>query len=352
MDMNSFQTQLGDGPLNSGTVGAAVQKVMDKQAAAKAVPGAPNPFKAPPATSTPPTTPPVPMAAESGEVPPPAPPKTPEELEKDKLTERFGALARMEQQNVRVRQEIAKEKQQIAADKAGLEAQRNEYAGLKAKVEEENALWSKNALEALRRRGFTYDQITQLQLNEGRPTPEMVAKQTTEEYLKAEREKAEAQKEAEKAKLTEEEKKRFEDVLANFRQEVQDFYTAPENTEAYKLINFHDAGEVVVATIEEHFQRTKKAGKPQIMGIKQACELVEKFLKDRTEESSKLIGLTATPAPAESASQQNGEASPTAQVQPRTIHNNLTSSAQGSRPLSRDERIKRAMAVQVVPPLK
>lgn len=372
MDLNSFQTQLGDGPLTSGTVASAVQKAIDKQAAAKTVAPVANPFKAVPAPTTPAPAP-VPGEAQGGEVPPPAVAKTPEELEKDKITERFGALARLEAQNVRIKQDIAREKQAIAAERAKLEAQGTEFAGLKAKVEEENILWAKNPLEALRRKGFTYDQLTQLQLNEGRPTPEMVAKQTVEEILAEERKKAKEAEESEKSKLTKVEQERFEQTLANFRQEVQDFYTASENTEAYELINLHDAGEVVVATIEEHFQRTKKAAevalqaaiesgderaiarararKPEIMGIKQSCDLVEKFLEERVEKSTqtKKWASKVNPAPADGASQPNREATPTpTNVQPRTINNNLTSSAQGSRPLSRDERIKRAMAVQVV----
>lgn len=351
MDIASFQTQLGDGPLTTGSVASAMQKVMDRQAAAKAVPTAPNPLKSTPAlvpaTPTPAATTPA-VTTETT----PVIAKTPEELEKEKVTERFGALARMEQQNVRERQAIGKEKQTIALEKARLEGLSTEFTSLKSKVSEDEALWKVNPLEALKRRGYNYDQITQLQLNDGRPTPEMVAKKTVEEVLAEERKKTEAAKEVEKEKLTAVEKERFEQVLANFKQEVQDFYTASENTDAYELINLHDAGEVVVATIEEHFQRTKKAGKPQIMGIKQACDLVEKYLEERIEKSTqtKKWVSRATPAPADAATQQNGEAKPNPiNVQPRTITNNLTSSAQGSRPLSRDERIKRAMAVQVVP---
>lgn len=353
MDISSFQTSLGDGPLNASTVGSAVQKVIEKHQAALAKPGE---AVVPPSSSAqviPPTLAKATPINQSPEVKVDAvlvdPPKDAETIEKDKLTERFGVLARMEQQNVRQRQEIARDRQAIAAEKTRLEGIGSEISTLKARIAEEDALWQGNPLEMMRRKGWSYDKITQLQLNEGRPTPEMVAKQTVQEELKAEKDRQDKLRleaeEADKVKY----QKAFEEKLAEFTQEVQDFYTATENTEAYELINLHDAREVVVATIEEHFQRTKKAGKPQIMGIKQACDLVEKYLEERVEKSTqtKKWAARANSTPASDASKPNGEATPNpTHVPPRTITNNLTSSAQGSRPLSREERIRRAMSVQ------
>lgn len=314
MDFSTLQTSAAEN-LAGSTVAAAVQKVEEvKKDPVQSAEGKP----------------------ESGAPGDKAEPKV-------DVTERFGALARREQQALRERQAIAADKQRLASEQASFAAQ-------KAKFEEEDALWKSNPAQVIEKRlgDKWYDVLTQIQLNEGRPTPDMVAKNTVtkelEEFKKAqEAERLAAREEAQKA-----ERAKFEQTLAEFRQEVQDFVKAPENQEKYELVNLHEATEVVLATIEEHFQRTKKAGKPQIMSITQACDLVEKYLEDQVERSTKTKKFSARvspqPAPKTGA---NGEAKPTENVPPRTINNNLTSSAHGARPLSREERIARARALKV-----
>ncbi len=261
----------------------------------------------------------------------------------DTTTERFGALARREQQALRERQAIAAEKQKLSAEQASFAAQ-------KARFEEEDALWKANPAQVIEKRlgDKWYDVLTQIQLNEGRPTPDMVAKTTVVKELEAFKKAQEEEREAAKAEAQKAERAKFEQTLAEFRQEVQDFVKAPENQEAYELVNLHDASEVVLATIEEHFQRTKKAGKPQIMSITQACDLVEKYLEEQVERSTKTKKFSArvSPHPAPNGAKVEAK-SPSEPVPPRTINNNLTSSAHGARPLSREERIARARALKL-----
>lgn len=265
-----------------------------------------------------------------------------EKPKEDNVTHRFGVLAKREQQLVRERQAIVAERQRI-------EAEQKSISELRSKIAEEDALWQSNPREAAKKRGLTYDQWTQIELNDGRPTPDMVARATVKEELSAfeKRQQEERQKELEKAQTAE--KERYQQTLNEFREETQNFIKAPEQQEAYELINLHDASEVVLATIEEHFQSTKTAGRAEVMSIKQACDLVEKYLEDQVEKSTKTKKWSArvNPQP-QSKDEKAVEAKPSPQtVPPRTISNNLTSSAQGARPLTRDERIKRALTLKV-----
>ncbi len=263
---------------------------------------------------------------------------------KPDATERFGALARREQQALRERQSLAADKQKLVAEQASFSAQ-------KAKYEEEDALWKVNPAQVLEKRlgDKWYDVLTQIQLNEGRPTPDMVAKSTVTKELEEFKKSQELERQAEREEAQKAERAKFEQTLAEFRQEVQDFVKAPENQEKYELVNLHEATEVVLATIEEHFQRTKKAGKPQIMSITQACDLVEKYLEDQVEKSTKTKKFSArvSPSPAPNTGAKTEAKSPNEPVPPRTINHNLTSSAHGARPLSRDERIARARALKL-----
>jgi hypothetical protein len=266
----------------------------------------------------------------------------PEEKKEENATQRFGALARREQQHVREKQQIAVERQRLAADQAS-------FNSIKTKNTEEEELWRNNPLEALKRHGWDYDKLTQLQLNENRPTPDMVAKATVKEEISAYEKRMQEERQKELEKFKEEEKKHFEATLKEFREEVQNFIKAPEQQDTCELINLHDANEIVLATIEEHFQNTKKAGKPEVMSIKQACDLVENYLEEQVTKSINTRKWTkkANPEPSPNGV-KSGEAKPSPQsVPPRTISNNLTSSAQNIRPLSREERIKRALSIKV-----
>lgn len=313
MDFSTLQTSAAEN-LAASTVAAAVQKIEEvKKDPVQSLEGKPE-------------------SVSTGEKPEP----------KVDATERFGALARREQQALREKQAIAADKQRLASEQASFAAQ-------KAKFEEEDALWKVNPAQVIQGRlgEKWYDILTQIQLNEGRPTPDMVAKSTVTKELEEFKKSQQAEREAEALKAQSAERAKFEQTLAEFKQEVEDFVKAPEQQETYELVNLHEATEVVLATIEEHFQRTKKAGKPQIMSIKQACDLVEKYLEDQVEKSTKTKKFSARvsqpPAPKTGA---NGDAKPTETVPPRTINNNLTSSAHGARPLSREERIARARAIK------
>lgn len=267
-----------------------------------------------------------------------APQKTKEE---ETATQRFGVLARREQQHVRERQLLSAEKQKLESEQAT-------FSAMKAKVSEEESLWESQPFEVLKRHGWDYDKLTQLQLNEGRPTPDMVARVTVKEELSAFEKKQRQEREKELENARAEEKKRFEETLNNFRQEVEDFIKSPEQQESCELIRLHDASEVVLATIEEHFQNTKKAGKPEVMSKKQACDLVEKYLEEQIEKSLKSKKLSSKANPEPTTQVKTGDAKPIPpSVPPRTINNSLTSSAQGARPLNREERIKRALALKV-----
>src|ERR1017187_6764142 len=108
MDLSSLQTTVLDAPKMTGAVSpAVVEKAVQKVEEAK-------------------------KDAVQSEKVVPAP--------ENDLTERFGALARREQQTVR-------EKQAIAAEKSKIEADKSAIAAVKTRLAEEDALWQSNPLE-------------------------------------------------------------------------------------------------------------------------------------------------------------------------------------------------------------
>lgn len=268
--------------------------------------------------------------------------KKPENTE---VTKRFAALARKEEQIV---QKANQERQKLAEEKKLIEQEKAQIQPIRQRIQEEDSLWEINPLEVMKRHGWDYDKLTKLVLNGEKPTADILAKQAAKKELEAYKKQQQEEKEKESNTLAEkqkeEAKQRFEKTLAEYRQGTDDFIK--EHAEKYELINFHEATEVVLATIEEHYQRTKKAGKAEIMSRETACDLVEKFLEDKMDKAVALKKVSAkvSPKPAEA----NGQSKPPAPVQTRTqttINNNMTTSATTNRALTRDERIKRALAV-------
>jgi hypothetical protein len=263
-----------------------------------------------------------------------------EKKEDPQVSQRFAALARKEEQILNSGRKITAERQAFEAEKAA-------FASELARTQEEKSLWETNPLELLKRHGLTYDKLTQIVLNEGKPTADILAKQAAREELDAYRKQMEEQNK----KLSDEQaalaRKQFEETLADFRQETDDFIKA--NTEKYELVNFNEANEIVLATIEEHFQRTKKAGKPEILSIERACDLVERYLEDRMEKAltTKKMSAKVNPKPVATTNGETKAAPLNVQARTQTITNNMTTSSAPARPLTREERIKRAMALKI-----
>ena len=191
----------------------------------------------------------------------------PEQAEKPKelLSTQFAALAKKEKMALQ-RQREAESKLKEAEEKLKLYEQ----------FENKKKTAKSNPLEFLSEAGLTYDEITEFMINGGAKakdkTEELEEKfnQFVSRKEKEEQERIEKEKEALKAQE--------QKVMAEFQKSLNKFIE--DNQDKYELINLYNAQELVIATIEQHFEN-----KNEILSNERAAELVEAHLE---EEAKKL----------------------------------------------------------------
>jgi hypothetical protein len=132
-----------------------------------------------------------------------------------------------------------------------------------------------------------------------------------------------------------------EKALADFRQEASDFLET--NKADYELINMHGGQNIVLATIEQHYINTNSKGKPEIMSLKQASDLVEEYLAgevEKTIKTAKRFNKVSNDDKGQASESKGATSSP-------TLSNALTSSSAPSLlpPKTEQARMERALAV-------
>lgn len=246
----------------------------------------PAPQAAPAPETAQPQTPPT---AEQ----PPAP-EAPKPAEDPRIAARFAALTRKEQAAVQAAAQAKADRE--AAERARAEAQAiqdkwNGYKGNKAK-----------ALEALQELGFTYDDLTQLQLNGGQVTPEMLVEQLREEVngIKTDREK---EREAARNAEVERAKAAAQQAIDGFKAEIAAHVTSDKT--AYPLINKFGQSTEVWNLIEGTYLQTcekdadgniVKAG--QVLSIPEAAKQVEDRIRAQVTQAWEVLNPPqVNPAP-------------------------------------------------------
>lgn len=241
-----------------------------------------------------------------------------------KVSGRFAALSRKERAIVQRQQEVQAKEADLAKREAALKAFDDQ--------------WKADPTKAAESRGLTYAEWTQRVLNDGKPSPESEVAGVREDVARLRKEREDEKEAAHQAAIAAE-KASYEKVMADFHSGVKSFVKA--NSEEYELVNLHQgADDLVIATIEEHFERTK-----EILDTKKACEMVEKYLEDQVIKSTETKKFKAKATPQPEADPKQSPTKPTAASQQKTLSNNMTASAPGFLPAKNEkERIARAMA--------
>lgn len=156
------------------------------------------------------------------------------------------------------------------------ELQKREAAIKAAKTEDvKQASKAENPLEALKQAGWTYEEVTQFILNDGKLTPEKQIASVHDE-VKALKEKLEA---SERMAKEAEQKK----VVNDFKSEIVAQVAA--GGEKYELIAGNKAHNLVYETIEAFYQRTaEEEGEGRVLSIEEACDMVERHLEEESEK--------------------------------------------------------------------
>lgn len=290
-----------------------------------AVPVSPNSV---PGVTSATTTPTSPKTTESKTETPQEAPKAPE---RDLYSEKAAALLRKEKMAYREKQEAKALRQQVEQEKAAI-AQREQ------KIKEFESLKQTNPLKALELLGLDYNALTQIYLNNGQITPEVQIKHVESKLEEIQRKQAEdEQRRLEQEKIAAEQEAL--EVLNDFKSEIGNFLSAKKDT--YEFINLFEQNNLVYDTIQEYFNRHQK-----ILSIKEASDMVEKYLEGQLQRSTatnkfkKLLGDNKQTSPSKETTQpkQNTQ-------QPRTLTNNMTSSAASFLPAKTEQdRISRALA--------
>ena len=138
-----------------------------------------------------------------------------------------------------------------------------------------------NPLKALEEMGLSYDQLTELALNEGRLTPDMQMKLMREELETDYKSKFSNLEKRMNDKEKIEEERKYDVIKENFMGEIDSF--VKENQTEYEYVAHNEASSVVYDVIEEHYNETGR-----ILDVKDAVEAVESYLE---EEAEKLLNL-------------------------------------------------------------
>lgn len=286
----------------------------------------------------------------------------------DKISSKFAALSRKEREVYQKKQELKAEEARIAElrskDELTLKEARAQIESERKEIEEFRALKKDNPLKVLEKLGITYQQLTDIVLNEGKPTPEQLLQNTKEEFeskfsaLKREQEEKEKAADARRAAEEEKAKKALDDeqkeieakrveALDNFKSEIDEYVS--EKSEEYELTHLNGASHLIFDTIEKYFEETASKdpnGVGKVLTIKEAADAVEHYLEMQVEKNlaTKKLKAKASPQP----TKEDPSVKPQANATPstKTLNNDLASSATvpASAARTEEERMRRAIA--------
>jgi len=266
----------------------------------------------------------------------PAKPEEPAkpEAKEDPQSKRFAALAKRETA-------LVKRDQELKSREAALTEKEKTLGNWDQRESDRKKEVALNPLKALEYYGISYQQVTDFILQGERPTPGMEVKAVRDELQDFKK-----QAEDERNKLIEDQKRavqaEHEDTLKRFKENVSDFVKT--NADKYELTAMEpDSVDIIVATIEEHFQRTKAAtGKGIVLSKDEAADLVEKHFEAehlKRAQAKKFAKANPEPQPEPKAKP------PSAATQQPTLTNNMSPTTPSVTPaLTDSDRIKRALA--------
>ena len=229
---------------------------------------------------------PIPNAPQQGGAPQTEEKATPPQgvdAKKPDADARFAALARKErmiqQRQAEVRRlqfEAQQQQDRAAAEKGQALAQQQQaqreaaYAAREARLQEFEK-YREDPFEALKRLGYSYDDLTKMKMAGGKRTPDMDVRQIREEMqalkLQQQQEREQAQRQAQQAQ-----QQQAQQAIDDFKGTISHFIS--KNGDKFELISKTENVEGVFSTIQEYYRRTGK-----IMDIEEAAQATEEYLE-------------------------------------------------------------------------
>lgn len=277
------------------------------------------------------TTPEVPAVPAAPPAPDPATPAAPAKPDTD-FSSKFAALSKKERLYQINQRNFKAQREQFEKDRAA-------YAAEKAQWDTE---WKENPLDAIKRRGVTYEDLTKAALNDGKFDPATEVKSVRDEIAQLKKDNEEKDRLAQEAAKTGAEQAEAQ-AVSDFKVNIGAHVDA--NKEKFELVAHFEAQELVFDTIEQHFTRTKDAGTPKVLSIEEACALTEAYLESEIERTATSSKKFQAKWGAKVKEEPKVPVKPPGTV---TLSNSLTPSSPAAPSMTsksvNDDRLKRAMA--------
>jgi hypothetical protein len=225
---------------------------------------------------------------------------------------------------------IAAKEAEIAAKQKEIELRDKDLEGKLTSVKEyEDALSNAKTapLEALKKLGVSYEELTQFLLNDQKPTPELKIK-SLEDQIVALTNKINKQEEEQKQKVTKAEQDSFNESINAYKADLKKAVDA--KADDYELIIANKAYDLVFEVQKVHFEETK--GKE--LSLEDAAKQVEEYLFKQAQSLLKLKKLQPKPVEPETQKQQSVTLTDSTMTAPV--------SEAPRRAMSRDQRLKEA----------
>ena len=226
----------------------------------------------------------------------------------DNFAQKFGALSRRERE---LRQREASFKEREAKLEAQIESMREQIMG------EFKEQLRTNPLQLLNDNEITFDRLTEMQLNDGKPTTEMqlaaIENKLRKEYNDKIRELEDAYNNDKQVQAEE----HYNQVIDDFVGELENFVNTSQDddgTPKYELIQANNAVDLVFDVIDEHYSQHEK-----ILSKEAAADMVEAYLE---EEAKKLLSTKKLGFKKQTDEQQSGD-----KQQSTTLSNEHTAEA-------------------------
>lgn len=197
--------------------------------------------------------------------------EAPQVVEQDqKFAARFAALSRKEKQMREQESKLQQQMQELQAKLQAFEEQQKTFEPFKTIPDR----LKREPVKVLKEQGFTPEQLAEMILNDGDPTPDM----KMSEYEKKISQKLEEMEKKIAEKEAKEQEEKYAAAVESFKSQLVDFINKDET---YELIKANDGADLVFEVIEAHHNETG-----QILSNKEACDAVEEHF---LEEARKLV---------------------------------------------------------------
>lgn len=241
--------------------------------------------------------------------------------EDTKFASKFAALSRKEKAVAQREKQLEKRTKELEQRLKQLEDSATKETP--KQVESLEKRLSKDPLKTLSEMGYDMDTIVKIALNNGQLTPELQMKmmrQEIEEGYKSELEQVKAllkeKEEKELAKEKENESKKHQKVIEDFKSDISNFVT--QNSEKYEQILMDEAQDLIYEVIETHYNETSEIDEEsgeiiahgKVLSIEEAADAVEAHLVEtltKKLESSKAKKILSDRLPKK---EQEGEKKP------------------------------------------